>query len=326
MAGNTNKNAAVPRLIAAIGRRLGLGGSNKASEPLLSEPLWFDREGAEARISTLQEPWLKEAVLSLRNNGFALLPANVGADLCDQIMSEFKAYAASRADSVAYRDKWGLHERLANLHLVSSAARQLALNPRIIQLMTRLLEDQPRIVGSLLFEKGSTQSIHRDTPAFFTNPLNNYFGVWTALQDIGEDAGPLNYYPGGHRLIPDAELYRARLGNDAYFKAVIDACEQAGLPLTRFFPQKGDTLIWHPQLPHGGGRRLDPAAPRHSMVFHYMKASAAIYSPNDFFAGNDLLPARPALKTVEIGQISAIDHGQPQFFHNREEGNFDEFG
>jgi ectoine hydroxylase-related dioxygenase (phytanoyl-CoA dioxygenase family) len=325
MDGNAQKNAPISRIFAAIRRRLGQTGTEATSQPLITKCLWFDEEEAIARISSLQEHWLKDAVLSLRNNGFALLPANVASDLCDQIMSEFKSYAASRADSSNYRDKWGLHERLANLHLVSPSARQLALNPRIIQLMSLLFENAPRVVGSLLFEKGSTQSIHRDTPAFFTNPLNNYFGVWTALQDIDEDAGPLTYYPGGHRLVPDADLYSERLGSDQYFKVIIDACKDAALPLTRFFPKKGDTLVWHPQLPHGGGSRLNPAAPRHSMVFHYMNASAAIYPPNDFFAGNKLLPARQVLKTLAIGQISAIDHGQPQFFHNREEGNFDEF-
>jgi hypothetical protein len=315
----------ISHFLGSLLRRLDLGKGHELPSPLIARPLWFDLENGESRISDLQEPWLREAVRSLRESGLAVLPGNVKPDLCDSVMAEFKAYVASRADSEEYRDKWGLHERLANLHLVSPAARQLALNPRVIQLMALLFENEPRIVGSLLFEKGSTQSIHRDTPAFFTNPLNNYFGVWTALQDIAEDAGPLIYYPGGHRLLPDADLYKKRLGGDQYFKLVIDACKDAALPLTQFFPKKGDTLIWHPQLPHGGGRRLNVAAPRHSIVFHYMNSSAAIYPPNDFFAGNDPLPARPAPRTLPVGQITAIDHGKPQFFHNREEGNFDEF-
>jgi hypothetical protein len=56
------------------------------------------------------------------------------------------------------------------------------------------------IYTSLLFEYGSQQPIHRDSPFFHTFPINYFFGVWFALEDIHPDSGPLIYVPGGYRF------------------------------------------------------------------------------------------------------------------------------
>ncbi len=45
--------------------------------------------------------------------------------------------------------------------------------------------------------------------------------------------------------------------------------EAAGCPLQRFPPRKGDALIWHADLVHGGSKRELAGVTRHSLVPHF---------------------------------------------------------
>src|SRR6201999_276535 len=163
-------------------------------------------------------------------------------------------------------------------------AMQIAMRPRTAKFLRTAFRKEFTIVGSLYFEKGSTQDIHRDTPAFFTNPLNHFFGVWNALEDIKENSGELCYYRGGHNILPDADLYaRKDINIDNYFSAVENACQKAGLNRELFLPKKGDTLIWLPQLPQGGAPRLDKPLSRRSIVFHFIPNGVPIHGATDFF-------------------------------------------
>jgi ectoine hydroxylase-related dioxygenase (phytanoyl-CoA dioxygenase family) len=56
------------------------------------------------------------------------------------------------------------------------------------------------IYSSLFFREGTKQHYHRDTPHFYTNPIDTYYGVWYALEDVNINAGPLKYYIGSHKL------------------------------------------------------------------------------------------------------------------------------
>lgn len=71
-----------------------------------------------------------------------------------------------------------------NLQLISEAEKRICSNKGTAEILQAAFTSEFTVVGSLFFEKGSMQSIYRDTPAFFTNPLNHYFGVWNALEDI----------------------------------------------------------------------------------------------------------------------------------------------
>jgi ectoine hydroxylase-related dioxygenase (phytanoyl-CoA dioxygenase family) len=218
-----------------------------------------------------------------------------------------------------------LHERLACLHLVSEAARRVVFDPTVTAIVEAAFKAPFVVVGSLFFEKGSTQSVHRDTPAFFTNPLNHYFGVWTALEDVRPGAGPLVYYRRGQNIAPDRALYLEHsVTSDNYFKLIEQACRDAGLELVEFYPKKGDTLIWHPQLPHGGAAIADPRLSRRSIVAHYIPKGVPIHGADVFFSPEKKVATAQNYKTVKFGEYETIDLKQVRFFHNRYEGNFDE--
>ena len=52
--------------------------------------------------------------------------------------------------------------RTLDLHNISEAAREIALNPTVIYLISEILQDQPVVIQSLFFEYGSEQPLHQD--------------------------------------------------------------------------------------------------------------------------------------------------------------------
>ncbi len=289
------------------------------------EPMWFLSCDIEKIKTADLTSRVKKALLDIRENGVAILPGNINPEDCDALVSDFEAYVASAREAFEYRDENGLHERLCNLQMVSENARGICFNENTAGILQAAFSSEFTVVGSLFFEKGSTQSMHRDTPAFFTNPLNHYFGVWNAMEDIKADSGALMYYAGSHKLLSDETLYLDQNINiDNYFSVVEGACKDAGLQAVEFYPKKGDTLIWHPELVHGGGRITNKGCSRRSLVFHCKPKWTPIYGKNEFFDPKHVVPIANNHKTTAYGVNNMIDQGSPRFFHNRYEGNFDE--
>ena len=298
----------------------------KKTNQLDRTPMWFlDCSDVELFAHKEIKPEVLDALLSLRNNGFAVLKNNIPHELCDALIEDFNRYCSSKVDADKYVDSDGLHSRLALFHYQSDNAMKVATLARTAEVVKTAFKNDFTIVGSLFFEKGSTQDVHRDTPAFFTNPLNHFFGVWNALEDIQEDSGELCYYRGGHKFARDSALYDdENVTIENYFSMVEDACKAAGLQLERFRPSKGDTLIWLPELPHGGSPRDNTSSSRRSMVFHYIPIGIPIHGVNEFFNASKPLFIRENYDVRVKNGIRLIDMGEIRFYRNHKEGNFEE--
>src|SRR6266545_1980734 len=155
-------------------------GTRTLTGVLSFESMWFLRDSPNLFGKPGLSSVVKGALEDIRANALAILPGNVPHDVCDALIRDFEGYCAEHPESANYRDEYSLHERLACLHLVSESARQVVFDRKVGAIVEAAFGTPFVVVGSLFFEKGSTQSIHRDTPAFFTNPLNHFFGVWTA--------------------------------------------------------------------------------------------------------------------------------------------------
>ena len=288
--------------------------------------MWF-LTCSEAELLSRQDLGAEvlQTLVSLRNDGFALLKNNIAPELCDALVADFNRYCARSPEAAKYKDAQGLHSRLALFHYNSEPAMQVATAKRTADVIRAAFGGEFNIVGSLFFEKGSTQSVHRDTPAFFTNPLNHFLGVWNALEDIRSGSGELCYFRGGHKIARDAALYddpAVTISN--YFELVEKACIESGLKLEMFTPSKGDTLIWLPELPHGGSPRTDVASTRRSMVFHYLPSGIPIHGVNEFFDATKPLFVRENYPVRLKNGTRLIDMGQVRFYQNHKDGNFEE--
>ena len=160
----------------------------------------------------------------------------------------------------------------------SPVIKQMMQNDVLKQLLSFILDKEVVPFQTLNFVKGSGQRAHSDSIHMTTYPLGYLIAAWIALEDIHAESGPLFYYPGSHQLPyllnDDFENYSSslKLGNKQYsdYEDVTDEIlQQNHFPKQIFLPKKGDVLIWHANLIHGGMPVVNPALTRKSMVVHY---------------------------------------------------------
>lgn len=206
-------------------------------------------------------------------SGLIHLPQAVPPQLCEQAVAEYAEFEAfRRRRGCAVEDTLQRHYRVANLHLQSVAMRKVGLSRVFHDFAQRFFGAPSTVYTSLYFKHGSQQSPHIDTPFFWTRPFNLFVGVWVALEDVSVDAGPLIYYPGSHLLFNTEDALREvflQSGGDVQrmFSLMKTTVEQqcAAEPV---LIRRGDAVIWHPGLMHGGSQATRSAATRHSNVFH----------------------------------------------------------
>src|SRR5262249_44763304 len=138
------------------------------------------------------------------------------------------------------------------------------------------------------FTHGSEQELHQDTAVFHVVPPNYLVGAWLACEDISSDSGPLVVFPGSHRspMFPEFDDYpqtnlRTSPSPQRYAGFVHTVSEQY-VP-TEFLPKKGEVLLWHGMLIHGGSPVRDRSQSRRSYVCHYippgMDVSGSVQGP-----------------------------------------------
>jgi ectoine hydroxylase-related dioxygenase (phytanoyl-CoA dioxygenase family) len=163
--------------------------------------------------------------------------------------------------------------KLNDLYLTHEEVRALALDRRLVRVLTEILGGAPAICNSLHFERGSQQAYHFDTYYMPGPGVGGLVVSSICLEDVDADAGPVTYYPGCHKIPP----YRFSHGGvHAVPSEMEDATEYAmgevevrDLRPEAFLGRKGDVLLWHEQLYHGGSPIVDQAKTRRSLVTHY---------------------------------------------------------
>ncbi len=177
--------------------------------------------------------------------------------------------------------------KIFNIHEKSALAnRHFFRHPDLLRLLSFLLGRPVIPFQSLSFVQGSEQRAHSDAIHMTTEPPGYLIATWTALEDCTEDAGPLFYYPGSHRLpyVTTADYpsgnTRFTLGphsNRHYEDYVASLIEKHGLLRKLHFARRGDVLIWHANLLHGGSPITRPGATRRSIVCHYFAEGVLCY-------------------------------------------------
>lgn len=257
----------------------------------------------------------------LEKNGYAHLSGVLTAAECEAICRSFDDYVeANREEADRFLMSTQRHSRLTNLHLASDAARAAIAKPRVMQALDAFFGDRAFVATSLFFEQSSEQAIHRDTPFFHTKPRNLFPGVWFALEDVHPDSGPLQYYPGGHKLVIDAIKVEShdQLGGAfaEYNRRIAAAVEEQGIPREIAIIKKGDCFIWHPELPHGGTPIRQPGMTRKSMVFHCAPESETMYGIEEFFGVVPFAPKEIRKVPMSNGRLM-LQLERPMFAQNQ---------
>jgi len=171
--------------------------------------------------------------------------------------------------------------RIMNFQDFSEAAARILLHPRLTAFLRLIFDARPVGMQTLMFEYGSEQRGHMDFAYVHTRNPAYLAAAWVACEDVTPDSGPLFYYLESHRRIPKHDFGDGNIlafGAGEHTTAFEDYLEheatRLGLERLEYCPRKGDVLLWHSALVHGGSRRLDPSKTRRSFVAHYSTEEA----------------------------------------------------
>ena len=242
-----------------------------------------------------------------RKNGYVVMPGLFSAPQIKAYVDTVQALRATLDDG---KDEYGYGDRIGQLHQKAPELLELPSNPRILSFLAWALGDDPLLMGSLNFARGTTQDVHIDAIFFWPEPSYSMAGVWVALEDVHVDSGPLFYVGGSHKwpFFRSEDLVRtrpelARLREAARTNPDMPAAEKAAImkqlgdcwteefkqleaerqvPHVPLALKAGDVVVWHSLLAHGGSPRNNPALSRTSAVFHYFGSTAKLFTYDQF--------------------------------------------
>ena len=269
--------------------------------------MWVDLSNAHQVVdgklelghATAEEARLLHAFI---DDGYVILPKAVPVALLDDLEKDIVRAKQGAFESV-YVEHWGERglemtrstpevwrrelrlPKMHDLHSASEAARRVSFAPAIRRFLQLVFERPPLAFQSLQFNYGTEQPIHQDTAYVIVDSPRELAASWIALEDIAPDSGELEYYVGSHRL--DDFLWEGQfkskpdaIGPDhpehlRFLQHLHDASAAKGLKRQQFRPKRGDALIWHADLAHGGSKIVDKGRTRKSIVTHYCPSSAS---------------------------------------------------
>jgi phytanoyl-CoA hydroxylase len=222
----------------------------------------------------------KNSILEFNENGYCILENYLSPAQVSDINSEIERLLAEKKVKFGYGGKimFAIHH--------SSLLDNIGNNKNLSELLSALLNGNAVLFQSINFVMGSEQDTHSDSIHMTTYPLGGLLGVWIALEDIDDDNGPLHYYPGSHKLPYylnkdyDNEGNSFLIGNKSYstYERMIERkIKELGIEKKIFKAKKGDALIWHANLFHGGEAHTNKSKTRKSMVLHYFKENSICY-------------------------------------------------
>ncbi|HEX9512893.1 MAG TPA: phytanoyl-CoA dioxygenase family protein [Puia sp.] len=238
---------------------------------------WLDR-GDSGKLAPLKEGFahfpaaIQQQLVSWSDKGYMILEHFFDAAATGSILGEIERLVEDRKLHPTPDNKLMFANRMSPL------IRAITYEKRLTDLLSFILDTEVVPFQTINFVHGSNQRAHSDSIHMTTYPLGYLIAVWIALEDTNPNNGPLFYYPGSHRLpyLLNNDFNEGTtpltLGKKDYgdYEDRIEAViREKQLAKSVFLAKKGDILIWHANLIHGGMPVKDPKLTRKSMVIHY---------------------------------------------------------
>ncbi len=269
---------------------------------------WIDKKDADIAAFVRQHPATKNLSYNLeeklnfwKENGYVILEQAIQTAWLDQLWSEIeelvkhreKYQTLVRIDLPEYQANPiqpvkdvpesvlnGPYIKFNDFHDNSVIGKKIMLHKNIVTFLEAVFNDKVIGMQSLLFKYGSQQATHQDFAYVVSEIPSHLAASWIALEDVHIDSGPLFYYPGSHNI------HKFNFGNGIFFnnkstlnpndfaKYLDETCQKAGLQKKTLLIKKGDVLIWHAALAHGGDAIQNMELTRKSFVCHYSSDKA----------------------------------------------------
>lgn len=239
---------------------------------------------------------LKEKLEFWRENGYVVLENVIPTDWLDKLWSEVEEVINEneKYDATALVHQFnnqkptplknipkellkGIGSRINDYHNISLGAKKVMGHKHIATFLKAVLNPNLTAFQSLIFKYSSQQGTHQDFPWVRSNIASHLAAAWIPLEDVHPDSGPLFYFPGSHKMPKfdfgtTGPLYKEKVSLfsvDQFEKYLVDTCQKQGYERKVLLIKKGDVLIWHGALAHGGSAINDSARTRKSFVCHY---------------------------------------------------------
>jgi ectoine hydroxylase-related dioxygenase (phytanoyl-CoA dioxygenase family) len=295
-----------------------------------SEPA-FQSASFISQTHQLEDEFIKHHSLEIIEKGYTVVKSSVPNELIDNAVNEFYDWKARNKykflpSFFKFEEKM---DRIINLQSKLKIFNKCFVSNKALQVQDYLFGSETTLYTSLFFEVGSAQNIHRDIPLFWTNPPNMYFGTWLALEKTDFENGPLVVIPGSHKLplFDRAEIMeKAGYANkkidpleeklwNAYQEHVYSQCKINSLKLEEVYVEKGDTIIWHPLLAHGGKEILDKKRTRLSHVVHTTPYNTPVFHMDVFFNKKAKVPINAPWKYEKFEGRNVVKHKNVSIKH-----------
>ena len=261
-------------------------GSKDFSYSLAEGFPWLDTPGIAGTLP--QNPDFQQfskeeqtQILNFIENGFLILKGFYNEEEVNNINKEVDRLLTERRTDFNYTGR-----KIMDAYRFSEVINNgFFKNERLLKLLNFLMGKKVIPFQTINFIKGSEQRAHSDSIHMTTHPPGYLIASWTALEDVDKGNGPLFYYPGSHRLPYlttqdyDSGNTRFFLGesNKRYEDKVEEVLKEACFEKAYFHAEKGDVLLWHANLLHGGEAIKQSGATRKSMVAHYFCEDVICY-------------------------------------------------
>ena len=253
--------------------------------------LWTDRSDAHSILRDRQKRGLiteseAEPIAHYIDNGYVVFPRAIDSTLVDEYLALFeqvwndppKSVTARHAGKVLplSRDLYDKVAKVNGVHQYFSRSGELIFPSPVLRFLSQIYDRPPVVFQTMTMRLGSEEPLHIDTgPLPLTEPMS-LTGGWVALEDIQPFSGEFQFVPGSH-LLPELLVHgvsKAHHGDMTEYGRILNEtqrmCDERGLKTEYFLGKKGDVLIWHADLMHGGKMIEDEKRTRKSMVAHYM--------------------------------------------------------
>jgi hypothetical protein len=257
---------------------------------------WLDGPDAEARVADEERlgnlgPHDADLCRYWSENGYVILPGLIEESLLDYVWAAYEERINSgvlKPPTETQFEGDRVPGRVLDPHLKVPAIEDLMHHSALLDKVQLLLGAECTPFQSISGHKASQQDIHSDSIHMTTYPAGYLAAMWIAFEDIEPGSGPLEYYPGSHRL-PTVYSREAGISETAIRESGYAEFDRKYTPLIRkkikdlaltphhFHARKGDVLIWHANLMHGGSVRTDFTRTRRALVFHYFAKGCICY-------------------------------------------------
>lgn len=258
--------------------------------------LWIDRKDWRETLSAKRLPdHLQLLIEQFVEDGFIILPGAADLATVDAFQSRIEQGFRKGNPALFYQNHGSgethsldkpvdrLGTRVVDSFAALKEALDLFTSPRLLEFLNAIFAEDPLLFQSLSFDQGSQQGLHQDTAYVVVDKPLQLAACWIALEDVKPGSGELIYAPGSHRL-PDWVFGGGRkhwdveadghAPHDEFSARLRTFAAESPKGLSRFFAKKGDILVWHADLAHGGVEIEDRSFTRQSLVGHFCPQSA----------------------------------------------------